>query len=119
MSKSLSYRHRQRNNPRISLTEKELKHGVAYRATQVCDLYYRVGDVRRVLNYCGAATGVRIRILSLVPASQAFRKGRRLMPRTKITFRKFKDSEEDCVAINMPSAWKAGKKEGNHGRAKK
>ena len=115
----MTYRHRFKRNPRISLTEKEIKRGVAYRATRVCDLYYKVGDVRRVLNYCSAATGLKIRVLSLTPASSTFYKGRRRMPRTKITFRKFKDEEEDCVAIDMPSTWKAGKKEGNHGRAKK
>ena len=82
MSKSLMYRYG-KSVQRISLSEKELEQRFAYRTRKICEMYYRVGDIRRALNYCNCSLGTKIRIISLTYCPK-FR-------RTKIVFSKVRE----------------------------
>ena len=64
----------------MSLTSKELKQGFAYRVKRTCELYFRVGDVRKANDrWDGCSLGAKIEITRI-----AFDKKAR---RTKVSFK--------------------------------
>jgi hypothetical protein len=83
MSKSLSFRFKSDGKKEIRLTAAELKRRFAYRPRWLCDRYYKVDDVRHVIDEDSHSLDAKIRIVSTDYCPR--------MQRIKIIFKKINE----------------------------